>query len=388
MLERRLLKHLDIWLPLLTLLLVAVGLVVIASATRTPLSGLLDLGRWLNPSSWSYIQRQAVWALAGIAAGALSLLFDYRALARWTNVLYGVTLGLLVLVLFVGDKVNNARSWLGMGPFRFQPAEVGKLTLIILLAAVLSRNEEGAGSWRDVLVTLAYLAPPLVLILMQPDLGTALVLLGILVGMLFMAGMPVTRFLVLVVGGLAAGLAAVVSKLYFDAPIPLTQGQIQRLIIFLNPGSDPWGAGYQILQSQYAIGSGRLWGRGLFQGEQIGLRYLPERHTDFVFSVVGEELGFVGATLLLLLIFAALARIFHLAAQAKDAFGFLIASGVGSMLAFHVVVNVGMTIGLMPVTGLPLPFVSYGGSALLTNCLGIGLVLNVHMRRHKLLFGS
>lgn len=388
MLERRLLKHLDLWLPLLVALLTAAGVVVIASATRTPLSGLLDLPSWLNPKAWSYIQRQIVWAGVGAAAGAFCLLFDYRALTRWATLLYVASLGLLVVVLFAGEVAGNARSWLGVGPFRFQPAEVSKLALIILLASVLSRDEGNAGSWNDVLITMAYLAPPLALIVMQPDLGTALVLLGILVGMLFMAGMPVARFLVLVTGGLAAGLGAVVSKLYFDAPIPLTPGQIRRLIIFLNPGSDPWGAGYQILQSQYAIGSGRLLGQGLFQGDQIGLRYLPERQTDFVFSVVGEELGFVGATLLLLLFFAMLARIFHLAAQAKDAFGSLLAAGVGSMLAFHVVVNIGMTIGLMPVTGLPLPFVSYGGSALLTNCIGIGLVLNVYMRRHKLLFGS
>lgn len=384
------LRNGDPWLIAALLALMTCGVLLVASATRYDLSGLIQFASWTQPSALSFVQRQLVWIGIGLAAIAVCQLFDYRALMRWANIIYVLSLGLLVLVLVTGDPdPTGSDRWLNFGPVQLQPSEFAKLAFIIALASLLSRREETqATSGTDLAYTLLYLVPPLGLIIKQPDLGTALVMLGIMAGVLFMAGMPMVRFIILCLGGISAALIAVLLKLYFDAPIPLAKYQLKRLIIFLNPGSDPFGHGYQTLQSQYAIGSGGLTGQGLFRGDQIGLNFLPERHTDFIFSVAGEELGFAGASVIILLALLLLLRVFNTAATAKDRFGSLLVTGIGSMLAFHIVVNIGMTIGVMPVTGVPLPFVSYGGSALLTNCIAIGLVLNVHMRRHKLLFGS
>lgn len=392
MLQKRYWRHLDPVLIAAVVGVVLYGIVVLASATRYPLSNLFDWPSWLAFSKHSQVQRQIIWAVGGTVIALLTTLFDYRALARWTPLFYVGMLGLLGALLFIGSG-DGASRWLSVGGFQLQPSEFAKLVFIVTLAALLTRNDEEEEdpppiTWTDVLLTFALLAPMLALIILQPDLGTALVLLGIVIGMLLVAGLPLLHLALLTFGGLAAGVAAVLARLYFDAPIPLQDYQLKRLIIFLNPESDPFDAGYQILQSEYAIGSGQLLGRGLFQGEQGGLNYLPERHTDFIFAVVGEELGFIGAVALIALVFIVLWRIFRVVGMAKDRFGALIAGGVGSMIAFHAIVNIGMTIGLMPVTGVPLPFFSYGGSSLLANSLGVGLTLNVLMRRHKLFFAD
>lgn len=389
MLGRRFWRDLDYLLLLSAVAIIVYGILILASATRFPLHELTNWSAWITPSRWQFVQRQTVFAVMGLMVVFGCQVFDYRALARWSGVFYIVTVALLVLVLLIGDDDSGSARWLPLGFFQLQPSEFTKLAIIISLASVLSNQaDEGVRTWGAVAKTFLYMAPPLVLIIRQPDLGTAIVLLGILAGILVMAGMPLLRFAVLAMGGIAAAIGAVLLKIYFDAPIPLTGYQLKRLIIFLNPAADPFGAGYHIIQSQYAVASGRLFGRGLFQGEQSGLNYLPARHTDFMFSVLGEDLGFIGAAVLILLFLLLLWRVFTVAARAKDMFGALIAAGIGSMYSFHAIVNIGMTIGVMPVTGIPLPFVSYGGSAMLVNLIGIGLVLNINSRRHTLRFSA
>lgn len=381
-------RELDYLLVLAMLAIMVYGILVLSSATRFPLQELTNLSAWSSLRQLSFVQRQIIFIGLGLVVIAGCQLFDYRALARWSGIVYVVNIALLVLVLLVGDDDSGSARWLPLGFFQLQPSEFAKLAIILSLASSLShRKEEGARTWGDVLRTFFYMAPPLILILRQPDLGTALVLLAVMGGILFMAGMPILRFALLAMGGFAAAIVAVLLKIYFDAPIPLSDYQLKRLIIFLNPAADPFGAGYHIIQSQYAVASGQLYGRGLFQGEQSGLNYLPARHTDFMFSVLGEDLGFIGSTTLIVLFMILLWRVFGTAARAKDMFGALLVTGVGSMFAFHAIVNIGMTIGVMPVTGIPLPFFSYGGSAMLVNCIGIGLILNVHARRHRLRFG-
>jgi rod shape determining protein RodA len=229
----------------------------------------------------------------------------------------------------------------------------------------------------------------MLLILRQPDLGTSLVLMAILFGMLYVGGIN-TRIILTILGG---GFLLVGVVLYahfnFGLPIPLQDYQLQRLVVFLNPyndGQGGTGAGYHIIQSQIAIGSGSWWGLGYGQGSQVQLNFLPEHHTDFIFSVIGEELGFVRTVGVLGLYFLLLYRMIRIAAQAKDVFGALLVSGVASLYAFHILVNVGMTIGIMPVTGIPLPLLSYGGTSMLANMLALGIVLNVNLRRQKILF--
>lgn len=387
-LERRYLRQLDAWLLLAFAGLSGLGLAVLSSAAGEPLSTLLRPEAWLRPAEYGFAQRQALWLLLGLLAMAATLAVDYRSLTRWWHVIYGVTLAGLGLVLVMGDAALGAQRWIDIGPFSLQPSEFAKLGMIVVLATVLARLERPADRWGDLVVTGAYLLPPLVLVLIQPDLGTGLVLLAITAGMLLMAGMPPLRLGLLGGGGLAVMVAWVALHLTRGVWIPLAEYQIRRLIVFLDPTADRYGAGYQIIESQYAIGSGRLWGRGLYQGLLNKLQYLPEQHTDFIFSVLGEELGFVGAAATLLLFALLLQRILRIALLARDDLGALLAAGVASMLAFHLIVNVGMTVGLMPVTGIPLPFLSYGGSAMVVDCAALGLVLNVGMRRHKILFGA
>ncbi|MEX2355996.1 MAG: rod shape-determining protein RodA [Thermaerobacterales bacterium] len=386
-LERRYLRNLDFVLIGATVGLIGFGLVILASATQTELGTLTVLASWSDPSGLSYLHRQVLWAGMGLVMMVMILMFDYRALLRWVPILYAGNLILLFMVLYMGRTAQGAQRWIPVGPFALQPSEFAKVIMIIVLAAVLARQEKGAQEWRDLIIPALYLLPPMVLIALQPDLGTSLVFIGVFFGLLLIAGVPLGRYIALIGGALAAAVGAVVSKLYFGVNLPIQEYQIKRLIVFLNPYADRFGAGYHIIQSQFAIGSGQLTGKGLFAGQQSQLQYLPEQHTDFIFSVLGEQLGFVGAASLLLLFLIFLWRGARITAAAKEPFGALLAAGIVSYLAFHVIVNVGMTVGVMPVTGLPLPFISYGGSAMWVNCMVVGLLLNIQMRRHKILFG-
>jgi len=373
---RRILKRLDYVLLLTVAVILAGGLLIIASATHGSGNG-----------PYYFPLRQTVWIIIGTALLAFFLYLDYGVLARYEWHLYVINLLMLASVLVVGHSVLGGQRWINLGPFQFQPSEFAKVLYIITFASFLSRRVDNLKRFRDLLVPLAYMLVPMVLIVKQPDLGTALVFLAITFGMLFMAGARPLTVAALVCGGLVLAVGGIWAHLRFGLPLPLLKGyQITRLTIFINPWSDWHGAGYNIIQSQIALGSGGLFGKGLFAGSQSQLDFLPVQYADFIFSVVGEELGFIGALSLLALYFVVLYRGVRTAFLAKDHFGMLLATGAVSMLAFHVLINVGAVSGIMPVTGIPLPFFSYGGSAVMADLAALGLIMAVYVQRQKIVF--
>ncbi|MFZ5824254.1 MAG: rod shape-determining protein RodA [Bacillota bacterium] len=374
--DLRLLRNLDKLLVIVIAALIAIGLVVISSAARG----------FIGPEGASgFVIKQAVAAVLGTIVLSVILLFDYSEFGRMWTFIYGTNLVLLGAVLAIGKTTNGAQAWIGLGPVHIEPGEYGKVMLILTLAHQISRMDRVQSIW-DLISIGLHVLPPLALIMLQPDLGTALVYVCITAAMLFVAGFPLWK-LALLGGAPVAGVVGwVVAHLHWGVPIILEEYQIKRLTNFINPLADISGSGYQVFQSIIGIGSGGLWGKGLYQGTQNQLGFLPEQHTDFIFSVVGEELGFAGGLVILVLFMLLIWRIMVAAGQSKDRYGSLIATGVAAMIFFHVLENVGMTMGVMPVTGIPLPFVSYGGSSLMTNLMAMGLVLNVGMRRQSIMF--
>ncbi|MGQ9532815.1 MAG: rod shape-determining protein RodA [Desulfotomaculales bacterium] len=375
---RKYLKNLDLTLLVTALLIVLFGLVAISSATHATAAQGED--------PFGFVKKQVFWIILGLVVLWAVQSFDYRDLSRYAVWLYGFNLLMLAGVLLVGSTRLGAQRWFALGPFMLQPSEFSKVIVIVTLATLLAKREGQLGRLRDLLLPMAFTAVPVLLILKQPDLGTALVLTAILLGMLYMAGARPSHLAGLVLTGLVVIGGMLGAHVRYGTWIPLKEYQVTRLLIFLDPWQDWQGAGYHVIQSQIAIGSGGPWGRGLYNGSQNQLNFLPEQHTDFIFSVVGEELGFVGALVLLILYFILLYRGIRIAAQARDTMGVLIATGIVFMLAFHILVNVGMTIGIMPVTGVPLPLFSYGGSAMLTNMAALGLLLNVYRRQQRIIF--
>ncbi len=362
------LRHVDLVLPVLALATAAIGVVMVYSATRGPATDL-------RPAETFFLGRQA--RLVGLGAGSMVLAawFGHRRLQRMLWLIYGVTLGVLVAVLAVGNEVKGSRSWFQIGSTQLQPSELGKVALIVVLAAWLGRTETPSGL--RVLVAVLLVAGPVGLIVLQPDLGTVLVYGAIAAGMVFVAGVKGRHLLILgllLVSGVVAVLQSEVLEDY----------QIRRLLVFVDDETDT-AASYNLEQAEVAIGNGGLTGRGLFKGTQNNSALVPEQQTDFIFTVVAEETGFVGGALLLGLIGLLLLRVLRIGQMADDRFGLLLSAGVFSMLAFQVFQSVGMSTGIMPITGIPFPLVSYGGSSMLTNCLALGLVQSVHMRRHQAL---
>lgn len=368
MLSHRLLKNLDFTVIAVTALLILISLVIIGSATHINNPG--------EDRYW-YVQRQGLFAVANILLIFFLLHFDYKSLSKYANILYGINLIMLVAVMLVGQSALGAQRWIQIGPINLQPSEFSKLIMIISLAHILEKKQGNLKSFKDLIPIFLFVGIPFLLVLKQPDLGTSLVFLAILFGMLFIAGISM-RHLAVIVGGGAAFM-----PIFWHF---LKDYQKKRLTVFLDPNVDPLGSGYHIIQSKIAIGSGMIFGKGLFAGTQSQLNFLPENHTDFIFAVIGEELGFVGALIILLLYFILLYRGVKIAGAARDSFGMLLATGITSMLTFHVLVNVGMTAGIMPVTGIPLPLMSYGVSSLTTNMVSVGILLNIYMRRQKILF--
>ncbi len=372
--NKKMFRQVDITLPFLALLLVCIGLIMISSATQTSPEG------WQTP----HVQRQMVSAIIGFLLMLVVTFFDYRRFGDYYLFLYGGALALLVLNLFRGAGGVAAQRSISIGPLAFQPSELTKLGVIILLSYILSQERE------EISVTalskcLLGTAVPFLLIL-QNDLGTSLVFGFILLVMLYIAGFP-GFYLLSATGGLVLGVFGwILAHLHWGVWLPLKEYQLMRIIVFWNPGMDPFGYGYHLIQSKIAIGSGNIMGKGLFGGTQSRLNFIPEQHTDFIFSVLGEETGFIGAAILLTIYLLLLLKGLHISFKAKDRFGSLLAAGITGMFGFHIFVNIGMTMGVFPVTGLPLPFVSYGGSALTTNLLAIGVLLNIHMRRQKIYF--
>jgi len=368
MMHQRLLRNLDWTMIAAVLLLLVISLVVIGSATHINTE---------NDDRYWYVARQGLFAIINIALVLVMLQFDYRSLGQIAMPLYGINLVLLLAVMFVGQSALGAQRWIQIGPINLQPSEFSKLIMIITLARLLETRIDRLNTLRDLAPVAAYVIVPFILVLKQPDLGTSLVFIAITLGMVFVAGINMR-----LLGALSlAGIAFMPIFWHF-----LKDYQKMRLTVFLDPNVDPLGSGYHIIQSIIAIGSGKLSGKGIFNGTQSQLNFLPENHTDFIFAVIGEEFGFLGAVAILCVYLVMLYRGIKIAGEARDYFGTLLATGIVSMLAFHLLVNVGMTAGIMPVTGIPLPFMSYGVSALTTNMVSIGILLNIYLRRQKIKF--
>jgi len=324
--------------------------------------------------------------LASLFALALGTFVDYRDMVSLSPALYGITNALLVAVLFFGREVNGSRRWISLGFFDLQPSELAKISMVLFTAYLLSRWEEAPSSIVEFILYYAWVLLPMALILKQPDLGTALTLIVVTTGALYFGGAPGKQLTRLIGLGVLTIVVVLMLHFYAGLPLPLEEYQIKRITTLFNPNGDPLGTGYQVLQSRIAIGSGSLWGKGLGKGTQNRLDFIPEQQTDFIFSVVGEELGFVRSALVIGVYLLLLYRCLLAAVNSPDRRGTMVAGGVLSLFLFHLLVNIGMTMGIMPVTGVPLPFLSYGGTALLVNSFAVGMVLNVGWRRHKILF--
>lgn len=362
MFDRRLLTHIDSPLLLLLLFTAALGILNLYSSTSN----------WNLAGTAVYI-RQAYWLGLGLGLALLVSLVDYRHLYHAAPIAYLVVVGLLAFVLLFGKTSMGATRWIDLGPFHLQPSEIMKPVMVMMLARYFSRQENPLGhSLRDLLLPGILLALPLLLIMKQPDLGTALLLLFIGSTMILFAG--VRRATLAGLAGLAVAAAGGGWFLLHDY-------QKQRILTFLNPDRDPLGAGYHIIQSKIAVGSGGFWGKGFMQGTQSQLSFLPERHTDFAFSVFAEEWGLIGCLVLLGLYLLIVVRGILIARKAGSPFGMYLAIGITAMLFWHISVNLAMVIGLLPVVGVPLPLFSYGGTCMVTTMIGVGLLNNVAMRR-------
>lgn len=352
------------------LILAGFGVAMIYSATMGT-----NLGGWMLSG---LPLRQALYIAVGLVVLVLVTLLDYRYLDYVQVPLYVLNLALLALVLAVGKETSGAVRWIDLGFFDLQPSEVAKPLLIVTLGCFLARREEKAEKLSTFLLALVYPLPVIALVFVQPDLSTAVVLIAIWLGMVWAAGLRPAYLLALVFASIPAGVLV-----WFFI---LKDYQKARLLLFLDPYQDLWGGGYNILQAWTAIGSGGWLGKGFGQGTQSQLHFLPVRHSDFIFAVVCEELGFLGAVALLLMLFLFLWQIFQVSTRAGDMLGRLIAIGAASGLTFQCLVNIGMNLGVMPVTGLPLPLVSHGGSSLLATMLIVGLVESVSVHRRRSAF--
>jgi rod shape determining protein RodA len=361
-------RHFDFSLILCAVGLAVFGAVMIFSASASKLE---DGG--FDPAT--YLKRQVVYVAVGVVLLLAVILFDYRHIRGLAGVFYGGTVCALVLVLTpIGAVVNGARRWIDLGFFQMQPSEAAKIVVIIAVAAYLA---ERRGDVRavDVAAAVGLVALPAALIYLEPDLGTMMVFVALLGALLLVSGTKIRHFLAL--GGLGLVGILVVLQAGF-----LQQYQIDRITAFLDPDPDVQSEGWNLTQSKIAIGSGGLRGKGLGgENTQTTLDFVPEQHTDFIFTAVGEQLGFVGSATLLGLFAVLIWRALRIATMSRDMFGMLVAGGIAALWSFQLFVNVGMTMGIMPITGIPLPFISFGGSSLLTNFIAVGLLLNIHMRR-------
>ena len=327
-----------------------------------------------------FYAKQVVWILVGVVAFLAAVAFDYHTLARHAYLLYGITLILLALVLIAGRSSRGAQRWFALGPFAFQPSEMAKLVLVFVLARYFSAGQR-AGWLQRVIIPGLITLPGLLLILKQPDLGTAMSFTFVCLSMILVAGLHAR----------ALGMGVLFTSMLFPFIwelfwTSLHDYQRERIMTFWDPMTDPIGKGYHTLQSQIAIGSGGLFGKGLDEATQSRLKFLPEGHTDFVFAVFAEQWGFLGVLVLFALFGVLIFLAAEIALKAKDALGLLLAAGILSMLGFCLMVNVGMTMGIFPIVGIPLPLMSYGGTATVTSLTALGLLLNVKRRRLTLFY--
>lgn len=362
------LKNADYILIICAVILVVIGIVGIYSAGY-------------NSSDNTEYQKQIIWFGIGLVVMGATWLIDYNLLGKLSYAGYGVFLALLVAVLFT-TPINNATSWFDLGFFKFQPSELMKIVYILLLAKVLdkmdAKGKKQINKLPNLFAVLVIFIVPFLLILKQPDFGTAIVFAFITITMLFKAGLSYKYMLI----GLA--ILVVLAPLVYN--FVLSDYQQNRIKVFLNPELDPLDSGYNAIQSKIAIGAGKLFGTGLLQGTQTQFGYLPVKSSDFIFSAISEELGFIASAGIVVIYTFMIIRMINISNTAKDNFGSLVAIGITGMYMFHLIENVGMTMGLLPITGIPLLFVSYGGSSMLTSFISLGLLLSISGRRKKALF--
>lgn len=364
-------KRFDYLLFLPVFLLTMFGLLVLKSATLTRVDGGMKI---------------MIMQLIGLGIGLILAFIissvDYKDLKTLSIILYSVSILLLILVLLVGTgEQYGSRSWLKAGIFSFQPSEITKITFIIIVAMYLEKLKEGVGNRdKNVLKLILYCFVPIALIIAQKDYGTTMVFLFILLVMLVAYGIKLKALLLT-----SFGLLLTTPLLWIFV---LNDKRRERILTFLDPERDPLGSGYNVLRSKMTVGSGRISGKGIFQGVQTQNSSVPVKESDFIFSVIGEELGFIGVVFILLLISIIMIRCLYVAMYARDNFGSFLVIGVSAMLGIHFIENIGMSIGLLPVTGIPLPFVSAGGSALVSNYVAVGIVMSVALRRQKVIFNS
>jgi rod shape determining protein RodA len=379
--EKPIIQQLDFGLLFILLLLAGISLIAIYSATS-------------GPDPFYFVRRQIIWYLVGFTAIIGILFVDYRRLKELSIPLYAIGIFSLVLVVFIGEEAKGAQRWIEFAGFSFQPSEFMKIFLVIIIAHILNKTQEKleVKSLRDDMILTGKIGiisiVPFGFILQQPDLGTALVLVGIVASMLLIAGISWRILFSLAIAGIALIIGLVF--LYFVNlelfSLFIKAHQLPRIYGWLDPYSEAGGYGYQLIQSLLAIGSGQLLGKGFTQGAQAQGGWVPEVHTDFIFAVIGEEFGFIGASILISLYFILIYRLVQIALTCNDTFGSYLVAGVIGLLVFQIFQNIGMSIGIMPITGLALPFISYGGSALITNMLALGIVLNVAMRTKVYMF--
>lgn len=350
-------KRMDVALLITVILACLAGLAAIFSATR-------------SYESYSNILVQSAAFCIGLFACILLSRFDFEQYELWTKYIYGFCVAILVLVLFIGKSGDwGAQSWIRIGPVGIQPSEIAKVGFILTFSAHLAHVEQTLNRPLTLLGLLAHIGVLAALIMLQPDAGSTMVFAFIFIVLLFAAGLS-WRYII------PAGVLGVVSLplIYFFA---LSKYQKHRIQVFFHPNLDPLGSGYNVIQSKIAVGSGQLYGKGFLKGTQNQLSILPAKHTDFIFSTIAEEWGMLGALIVVGLLFFIIFRCIRAAKKAQSHYGYYVALGVAAMLIFHTFENVGMCIGLMPVTGIPLPFISYGGTSLLTNLIAVGIVLNI-----------
>lgn len=365
--DRRLLKNLDWSIILVTLLLIAYGCIAIYSASAAR-------------AGFSLVIKQIGSAVIGIVVAIAVATIDQQFFVRNSKRLYFWMVVALIAVLVLGHSAKGAQRWIQYGPIRIQPSELAKIIVILCLAAFFTQHREEIRTFKTFLRSFVYLLFPMLLIFIQPDLGTSLVIISIWITMAFITGTELKNILIFCSIGLV-----LISVAWFT-PGVLKSYQKQRVVTLLDPNSDPLKSGYHVTQARIAIGSGQITGKGYMSGTQRKLAFIPEQHTDFIFTVVAEEFGFVGAAILIFLYLFLILKALNTAAIAEDFTGRAIAAGIAGMFLFHVFINLGMTMGIMPVTGVPLPLFSYGGSSLMTNLVAIGLLEGVTMRKHRINF--
>ncbi len=376
MLSQRWFTNLPWGMVALILAIACIGLAAVYSATYTT----------LGPSPLFY--KQLVWVAVGLVIMFLALIPDYHTFGRFAYIFYAGSLLLLLLVMAIGRTGMGAQRWLAIGPLAFQPSELAKLSLTLALARYFAEDPKRGGyDLKDLAIPAVMVSVPLLLVLKQPDLGTALMLLLTSSLIVILAGIHLRSVLMVLIS-----VAIVASLMLFVHPIrhkiwsSLKPYQQNRIRAFVDPSSDPLGSGYHANQSKIAVGSGQITGKGYRKGTQSQMAFLPERHTDFIFAVIAEETGLVGSSVLILLYLALLLIGVDTAKNAKDRMGVLMASGIVSMVSLYVFINIGMAVGIVPVVGVPLPLVSYGGTSTIATFLALGLLLNIQTRRFMLFY--